>query len=141
MSVFANIQRLLDTQLKTLPSSPFISWPNAETRPGNAALTQYVKPTLILGKSELNTLSGADRIPGIYQIDVYGQLNRGVRQVYMLADEIKEYFTTTRNLVQGETNVKILTVDLRPSEDRGTNNKTDAWFKIIVDINFICFNN
>lgn len=135
MGVFANIQRVLDERLKTTPTSPFISWPNAETRPGNSQLTQFVRPTLLLANTELNTLDGADRIPGIYQIDIYGKLNRGVGQTYSLADEIKEYFSSNRRLQQDSTAVHILGVSM------GQAIREEAWFKVIVEVNFVCYHN
>lgn len=135
MSVFANIHRLLDEKLKTLPSSPYVSWPNAEVRPGNAQLTEYIRPTLLLASTELNTLSGTDRIPGIYQVDIFGQLNRGIRQVYNIADEIKEHFSATRTLTQDETKVYIQNINL------GQAQREDAWFRVFVEVEFICYNN
>ena len=135
MGVFANIQRLLDERLKLTPTSPFISWPNAEVRPGNAALTQYVRPTLILASTELYTLNDRERIPGIYQVDVYGQLNRGVAQIYTIADDIKEHFETTRVLELDDTLVLIQSISM------GQPAREDSWFKVFVEINFICYNN
>lgn len=135
MSVFANIQRVLDSKLKTVPSSPFISWPNAETRPGNTTLTQYIKPTLLLASTELYTLNDYERIPGIYQVDIYGKLNRGVQQVYSIADEIKEHFEGSRLLVQDDTLVMIQGISMGPAL------REDSWYRVFVEINFICFNN
>lgn len=134
MGVFANIQRVLDERLKTVPSNPYISWPNAEVRPGNAALTQYVRPSLILASTELHTLKDHERIPGIYQIDIFGQLNRGVRQVYTIADEIKEHFETTRSLSQGDTTVLIQSISMGQAE------RQEAWYRVFVEVNFICYN-
>ena len=134
MSVFANIQRLLDERLKSMASVPFISWPNAETRPGNSALTQYVKPSLLLGNSDLYTLNSYERIPGVYQVDIYGQLNRGVQQVNSIADDIKEHFEANRRLEINGTVVMIQAISMGPAL------REDSWFRVYVEINFICFN-
>lgn len=134
MGVFANIHRVLDTQLKNVSSNPFVSWPNAEVRPGNSALSQYVRPTLLLSNTELYTLNNHERIPGIYQIDIYGQLNRGIGSVFTLADEIKEHFEATRELKQDSTTVMIQSVSMGPAL------KEEAWFRVFLEINFICYN-
>lgn len=134
MSVYANIQRLLDQQLKLVPSNPYVSWPNAEIRPGNSALNQFVQPNLLLASTELHTLKDHERIPGIYQIDIYGKLNRGVRQILTLADETKEHYEATRKLTQGDTTVFIQNISLGPYE------RQEAWFKTFVEVNFICYN-
>jgi hypothetical protein len=135
MSVFANIQRLLDEKLKSMAGVPFISWPNAETKPGNAALVQYLKPTLLLGDTQMYTLNDYERIPGIYQIDIYGQLNRGVQQVHSIADEIKTHFEANRQLEINGTMVLIQNINMGPSL------REDSWYRGYVEVNFICFNN
>ena len=134
MSVFANIHRVLDEQLKATPGSPYVTWPNAEVRPGNSSLSQFVQPTLLLASTELHTLKDHERVPGIYQVDIYGKLNRGVRQTLTLADEIKSHFEATRKLTQGDTTVFIQGINLGPAE------RQDAWWKVFVEINFICYN-
>jgi len=135
MSVFANTQRLLDERLKLTASSPFISWPNAEFRPGNAAIRQYIRPSLLLGKTDLYTLNDHERIPGIYQVDIYGELNRGVSRVYSLADEIKLQFESERRLQLNNTIVLIQNISMGPAL------REDNLFRVYVEINFICFNN
>lgn len=135
MSVFANIQRLLDERLKALAGGPFISWPNAEVKPGNAALTKYIKPTLLLGNTDLYTLNDYERIPGIYQIDIYGQLNRGVQEVHSIADDLKDHFDAMRKLEIGNTIVFIQNVNMGPSI------REDSWYRVFIEVHFICFNN
>lgn len=134
MSVFANIQRLLDDRLKIVSGIPFISWPNAETRPGNAALTQYVRPSLILAGTSLYTLNDYERIPGIYQIDIYSQLNRGVAATYSVADGIKTHFEASRRLTVSNTIVLIQGISL------GSCLREDSWYRGYVEVNFICYN-
>lgn len=134
MGAFANIQRLLDERLKNVPAVPFISWPNAETRPGNSALTQYVRPTLLLSDVDLYTLNSYEKIPGIYQVDIYGQLNRGVAQTYSTADAIKEYFNASRSLSYSNVVVLIQGISMRQAA------REDSWYRVTLEINFICFN-
>jgi hypothetical protein len=131
---FANIQRALDDKLKTAASNPYIVWPNAEVRPGNAALSSYVRPTLLLANTDLYTLNDYERIPGIYQVDIYGQLNRGVQAVYSLADEIKTLFEDSRRLTVSSTIVLIQGIGI------GQASREDAWYRVSLNINFICFN-
>jgi hypothetical protein len=132
---FLKIQKLLDSRLKLSPSSPFIAWPNTDVKPGNASLTTYVRPTLLLANTELHTLNDYERIPGVYQIDIYGQLNKGIAQTYSLADEIKNHFYANRTLVQDDTIVLIQAVSLTST------NRDEAWWKAVLEVSFICYNN
>lgn len=135
MGVFADIQRVLDEKLKSMAGVPFISWPNAEVRPGNSALAQYIRPSLLLADTELHTLNDYERIPGIYQIDIYGQLNRGVQQVYSIADDLKNHFESDRTLVIDDTIVLIQGISMGPAL------REDSWYRVFIEVNFICYNN
>jgi hypothetical protein len=135
MSVFANIQKLLDERLKMMAGVPYISWPNAETKPGNSALVRYIKPTLLMGDSQLYTLNDYEQIPGIYQIDIYVQLNRGVQEMHSIADGLKEHFEAVRKLETGSTIVYIQSIN------RGSSLREDSWYKGFIEINFMGFNN
>lgn len=132
MGVLANIQKVLDVRLKSLPSNPYISWPNTKFTPVNQ--TSYIRPTLLLGRTDLYTLNDYERIPGIYQVDILGQLNRGVQTVYTIADEIKTHFESDRNLSEGNTLVKIQGISFGQAEVQ------DAWYRVFVEISFLTFN-
>lgn len=129
---FANIQKALDIKLKALPSCPYISWPNTQFKPANNNL--YIRPTLLMSKTDLYTLNTYNRFPGIYQIDVFGQLNRGVQQVYSMADEIKSHFETDKTLIEDDTILLIQEISL------GAGTREEAWYHIYVQINFLAFN-
>lgn len=133
MAVFANIQKVLDTRLKALPSNPSIAWPNVKFIPGNASY--YVRPTLIMSSTDVYTLDDYNRLPGIYQVDIFGQLNRGIQQVYSVADEIKSHFDTEKRLSEGSTVLHVNGIRLSQGE------RDEAWFKVFVEINFTAYGN
>lgn len=133
MAVFANIAKILDTRLKALPSSPSIAWPNTKFVPGNFAM--YIRPTLILGDTDVYTLNDRNMLPGIYQVDVFSQLNRGIASAYAVADEIKNHFDGDKEMTEGSTILHIHGISLAQGE------RDDAWFHIYVSINFQAFGN
>jgi len=85
MSVFANIQRVLDERLKALAGVPFIFMARSQ-RPGlemqlcfsmSGLRSSWLTPNYVRLEVIEETV-----LPGIYQIDIYGQLNRGVQTVW-----------------------------------------------------------
>lgn len=132
MGVFANIQKVLDVRLKALPSNPYIAWPNTQFKPAN--YLYYVRPTLLMGRTELYTLNDHEQIPGIYQINIATQLNRGVQQAYSLADEIKSHFESDRELTEGNTIVLIQGISIGQAEAQ------DAWWRTFVEVSFLTYN-
>ncbi len=133
MAIISNIQKILDTRLKSLPSNPYIAWPNTQFQPANS--TSYIRPTLLMATTDLYTLNNHERLPGLYQVDIFGQLNRGVQQVYSLADEIRDWFDADREYTEGTTTLYIQAIS------SGTTQEVQgAWYRVFVEINFLAFN-
>lgn len=133
MAIISNIQKILDTRLKSLPSNPYIAWPNTQFQPANS--TNYIKPTLLMANTNLLTLNNHKELPGIYQVDIYGQLNRGVQQVYQLADEIYDWFNADKDYTEGSTTLYIQSISYGTTQD-----VIGSWYRIFVEINFLAFN-
>lgn len=133
MAVYANIAKILDTRLKLLGSAPSIAWPNTKFVPGNLAL--YVRPTLMLGSTDIYTLNDRNRIPGIYQIDIFGQSNRGIQTVFAVADELKNHFDEVKEMSEGSTIVHIHGISLHEGQ------RDEAWYSVYVQVNFEAFGN
>lgn len=131
MGVFSNIQRALDTRLNELADRPFIAWPNTKFNPTNGS--SYIRPTLMPAKSELYTINSVNMNPGIYQIDVYVPLEKGLNSALSLVDAIKDHFETDRSLVAGSDTVYIQNITLGDSE------RQDAWFRVYLEINYVCY--
>lgn len=131
MGVFSNIQRALDTHLNTLANRPYIAWPNTKFSPTENAA--YIRPTVIPANSTLQTLNDVHRNPGIYQVDVFVPLEKGLNSALSLVDEIKAHFEEDRTLVAGSDTVMIQNIGLGQLE------RQDAWFRVYLEINYICY--
>ena len=131
MGVFSNIQRALDTRLNQLIDRPFIAWPNTKFAPTAGA--SYIRPTLIQAKSELYTLNDVHMNQGIYQIDIYVPLEKGLNSALSLMDAIAEHFEEERSLVVGDDTVHIQQITPGDSE------RQDAWYRVYLEINYLCY--
>ncbi len=131
MGVFSNIQRALDTRLNTLINRPYIAWPNTKFIP--AENTSYIRPTLLPANSTLYTLNDNHRNSGIYQVDIFVPLEKGLNSALSLVDDVKEHFENTRDLVAGTDTVHIQQISLGQLE------RQEAWFRVYLEINYICY--
>lgn len=135
MGALENTRKVLETKLKSLPSSPYIAWPNIKSAPGPSSnYTSYLRPTLLMANTELYTLNDVERIPGIFQVDIFGQLNRGVQQVYTLADEIKDWFETNRVYTESNTTVHLQGISYGQAEVQ------EGWYRMFIEISFLTYN-
>jgi hypothetical protein len=131
MGVFSNIQRALDTQLATLSGLPAVAWPNAKYVP--VIGTTFIRPTVLPASSSLYTLNEVRHNPGIYQVDIFTEVEKGLNASLTLADSIKALFETDRRLTAGSDTIFIKQVSL------GKGERQDAWNHIYVEINFECY--
>lgn len=131
MGVFSNIQRSLDTHLNLLVNRPYVAWPNTKFTP--VGDSSYIRPTLLPANSSLATLNDNHRNPGIYQVDIFVPLEKGLNSALTLADDIKAHFETSRQLTAGTDTVFIQNVSLGQLE------RQDAWFRVYIEINYICY--
>lgn len=131
MGVFSNIQRALDTHLNLLANRPYIAWPNTKFSPTENIA--YIRPTLLPANSTLETLNDVNRNPGIYQVDVYVPLEKGLNSALSLIDDVKDHFESNRSLVTGGDTIFIQNITLGQLE------RQDAWFRVYLEINYICY--
>lgn len=131
MSTFANIQAALDTRLSTLSGLPTVAWPNVATTPVEG--TTYIRPTLLPASSELGGLTDNKVHRGIYQVDIFVQLEKGPAALLALQDSITTHFEADRDLTVSGTTVFILAV----SPSRGL--RVESWYMGFVEINYICY--
>ena len=131
MGVFSNIQAALDTQLATLSGLPAVAWPNVRYVP--VLGTTYLRPTLLPSNSVLNTVAGMSKHPGIYQVDIFTEAEKGQGAGLTLADSIKTLFEASRRLTAGSDTIFIKSVSV------GKGERQDAWNHIFVEINYECY--
>ncbi len=131
MGVFSNIQRALDTHLNILANRPYIAWPNTKYEPINGST--YMRPTVLSANSTLQTLNDVHRNPGIYQIDIFVPLEKGLNSALSLVDDIKDHFESDRTLTAGGDTVMIQNITLGQLE------RQEAWFRVYLEVNYICY--
>lgn len=131
MGTFSNIQKALDTKLNTLANRPYIAWPNTKFTPTEN--TAFIRPTMLASSGDLLTLNNEHLNPGIYQIDIYVPLEKGLNSALILVDDIKDHFEVNRVLVANGTTVFIQNINL------GSIQREEAWFRAILEINYSCY--
>lgn len=131
MGVLANIQAALDTKLNGLSGRPYIAWPNTKYNPTEN--TSYIRPTILPAASQLYTITDNHRNSGIYQIDIFTALEKGMAPALTLADNIKTYFESDRVLTAGSDQILIQNISM------GTPERQDAWFRVYLEVNYICY--
>lgn len=130
MAVFTNINAALNTKLNTLSPKPTIVWPNTK-EPANLNTT-YIRPTLLPSTTILHELDGRQKHQGVYQIDVFVQLQKGISELNTQLDNI---FTLFKNatLVAGSDTIFVQAIG------QGLARREEAWFHGMIEINYICY--
>jgi hypothetical protein len=131
MSLF-NIELALQQALESVPFLVDIAWPNVKYEP--TLNNPFVRPTLLPSKSEAYTLNDGNKHHGIYQVDIYVPNNKGIKTMYSIADDIKDYFTDNKRLTSDDTTVFITAVGIGKSE------RQDAWYTTYVEIQYLSYN-
>ncbi len=130
MGVFTNIEVALHTRLATLSGSPTIWWPNAAYTPVENSV--FLRPTLLPAETKLNTIAGMEEHKGIYQIDVFVPLEKGVSALNTLLDSIESLFKANKTL----TATDVVWVQ---AVGRGRAQRQESWFVGFVEVNYLCF--
>lgn len=130
MGVFNNIQIAMDTTLAAVSSVPPIAWSNVEYIPIQG--TTFVRPTLMPAGSQMATLNGTSRNPGIYQVDIFSPSGKGQGAALVVADAIKTKFESNRTITAGSNKIFILQVSL------GKGERENAWDHIFVEVHYLC---
>jgi hypothetical protein len=131
MSVNNNIQNALTQQLASVTSIPTIVYQNINYDP--QATISYVRPTTLPAKSSLYGLDVIKEM-GIYQVDIYTQVNKGTAPLLLLADSIRDKFISQRRLTSGTDVVFVQEVSISKAQ------QIEGWWSCFVEINYICFN-
>lgn len=132
MGVYLNIQTALDKTLAFMAGLPSVAWANVKHVPVNG--TSYLRPTLLPATSELYTLTDVNRHPGLYQVDIFTPVEKGMYAGLSIADDIKTHFESNRRLSQNGDTIFIKQISLGPAQ------REDAWNHISVIIGYECFN-
>jgi hypothetical protein len=134
MSIFADIDTALDTQLGALLPLPAIAWENKTYTP--ALGTLYLRPTSLPGEVVQASLgdNGQDQNVGVYQVDVFAKPNTGKKAAIVQADLVADHFKRGTLLTHNSRSVRIRSVRRKV----GTNN-SDGWFMITIEITYISF--
>jgi hypothetical protein len=131
MGSFSNIQRGLDTTLATLGGLPAVAWANVNYKP--VLGTTYLRPSVLPASSTLMTLNEVRRNPGIYQVDIFTEAEKGLSAGLTLADSIKALFEAARRITSGSDTIFIKQISL------GQGERQDSWNHIFVEINYECY--
>ncbi len=130
MGVFTNIEAALNTKLSTLGSLPPVQWPNVEYKPVQGTL--FLRPTLLPASGDLFTLSGQYQHKGIYQVDIFCPINKGISALTGWLDAIQALFTATKTLTAGSDKIFIQSVSMGKTE------RQEGWFVGLITVQYIC---
>jgi hypothetical protein len=130
MGVFTNIETALHTRLATLTSSPPVQWPNTRYKPTEN--TTFIRPTILPSATTLETLAGMEQHIGIYQVDVFVPLEKGISTLDSWLDAIQSLFKSNKTLTA--TDVIFIQAVSRSQAQR-----QDSWYVGFVEINYICY--
>lgn len=130
MGILLDIQLALDSHLDNLSPAVSTSWPNVKFKPSED--TSYMRPTLLPATSLSSSLAGAMYHQGIYQVDVFVPLEKGVSALLDIQDNIYTLFKTDV-ITKGLAEVHIEAIS------RGPTNREEAWYHGIIEIQFRCF--
>ncbi len=129
MSVFNDIQNILNTKLNTLGSLPTIYWPNDQNQPTQNI--SWLRPTLLPAASELYTLNNENYHQGIYQIDIFVPLKAGTSVALLIADTIRAGFNR-QSLTANGTIVHVQRISISQSQ------REESWWHCYVEVNYLC---
>ncbi len=131
MGVFTNIETGLHTRLATLSGLPAVAWPNVAFIPTEN--TTFLRPTMLVDATKLNTLAGGETHSGIYQIDIYVPLEKGSSALLTLLDSIDSLFKSNKTITSGSDTVFIQAVS------RGPSTRQESWYVGVIEVNYLCY--
>lgn len=129
MGILTNIEAALNTRLATLSGSPPVQWPNTRYQP--VENTAFIRPTLLPAQTVLETLDGSEIHKGIYQVDVFVPLEKGVSAIDTLLDSIASLYRS--NKIMTATN----TIWVQ-GISRGPANREESWYTSYIEVNYLC---
>ena len=130
MGVFTNIEAALHTRLATLSCLPAVQWPNVHYKP--VENTTFLRPTVLSAATKLDTIAGMEEHKGIYQIDVFVPLEKGVSALNTLLDSIESLFKSNKVL----TATDVVWVQ---AVGRGRAQRQESWYVGFIEVNYLCY--
>jgi hypothetical protein len=131
MGVYTDIEAALNSRLNSLASHPPIAWPNVRYNPSEG--TTYLRPTVLPAQSGEATLDGHTIERGIYQIDIYVPLEKGISTITTWMDNIRSHFPIGTNLTAGSSIIFI------KNPRRSEFTREENWFSGYISFNYICY--
>ncbi len=131
MGVYTDIYAALNTRLNSLTSHPPIAWPNTKYVP--ILGTTYLRPTLLPAETILSSLARGQTHKGIYQVDVFVPLEKGINTLTTWLDAIESHFAAQDILTSGSTKVYIHQTGMGDLE------REDSWFHGYISINYLVY--
>lgn len=131
MGIYSDISNALNTRLSTLSNAPTILWPNhkANLVPGNT----YLRPTLLPAQTNIGTFARSQHHKGIYQVDVFVPLEKGISTINTLLDNLETHFATDLTLSSGSHTVYI------GASGRGNSVRQESHYVTYLQINYTCY--
>lgn len=129
---FIDTEKALQKALNSIVDLPRIAWPNTKFEP--VIGQSFIRPTLLPAASELYTLNEYNKHKGLYQIDIYVPCDKGTKDLYNIADNIRTFFQENRRLLSNNQTVLVMEIDL------GRFERQEAWYTNFVEIHYISFN-
>ncbi len=84
------VSAALDSHLAVLPNLPPVAWPNVQFEPPQSGV--YIA---VMNMPADGIMYGMDRqqnTPGVYRINIYGDINKGPAEVENMAGDIAQHF-------------------------------------------------
>ena len=132
MGVFKNMEIALGSKLDTISGKPAIHWENGQVYIPVVG-TRFWRPTNLPAGSQLMTASAVQKHIGIYQVDVFVPVEKGLSVLMADLDSIYSAYNTVLSLAGGSHNVDILGVG------RGRVTREDAWLRGFISIEYMCY--
>ena len=132
MSIFTDIDKMLVSHLNSMVGLPAVAWENKPYTPVLGTL--YIRPTNLSGETYQASLgvNGTDGHVGIYQVDVFIEIDKGRKEALTMADKIADHFK--RGTYLSFNNRALRTKNV--SRQVFTNNN-DGWLMLAVEISYI----
>ena len=133
MSTHSDIINALNKRLSQCVGIPTIQWQNTAN---NDDISQdQIRQTLIPSATNRATVDGGMAFSGVYQIDLFCRLNKGIKIMNDYVDNIIDHFLAIKTLTNNSTTIYILTASPGPQF------RDENCWKGSVDITYSCYTN
>ncbi len=128
---FKDIKLTLDTKLSALSGDRVIAWENIDFVP--SVNVPYIRPFVLSAPTLGASVDGWSMFSGIYQIDIYYPVNKGVASILQCVDDIYNHFKSDPVLSSHGVEVYI-----RQISSPGLTNE-NGYCRGTVQINYECW--